>query len=230
MIKQNWRQRHSSPELFHLTYIWGGANMCSSLPQTLRISRWASQQSLHSRSLQTRGEWQTISKEITVWGKCFSINKNRHGGTEVNWGRSGKASLRRWYLSWDLRPKSAGWPQSGAEGRANSGTRDNRGAADDGSEARVEWPAKSHGHYVAEQGPSHPKPLSTSSNYRRPRYHLGIGMPLIFRSLNKLSDFLKTLGQAFSPLGSQQLGLVWQVQSNKWNRADVMWIRPFIKV
>lgn len=55
-------------------------------------------------------------------------------------------------------------------------------------------------------------------------------MPLIFRSLNKLSDFLKTLGQAFSPLGSQQLGLVWQVQSNKWNRADVMWIRPFIKV
>lgn len=48
---------------------------------------------------------------------------------------------------------------------------------------------------VAEPGPSQPKPLFNSSDSRRSRYLLDIGMPLISRSTNKLSDLLKTLGQ-----------------------------------
>lgn len=61
-------------------------------------------------------------------------------------------------------------PRGGAQGRASSGTRGVRDAADDRSKARVEGPAKCHGHYAAELDSSHAEPLPTTSKTRRPRH------------------------------------------------------------
>lgn len=59
----------------------------------------------------------------------------------------------------------------------------------------------------AESDSSHPKPLAASSNIRRPRYPLGVSVPLISTSPNKSSDLLKSLGQTLSPFRNPQLGL-----------------------